>query len=887
MRDSVLFTFGQRMQKTPAGPRDAQGLLSMPGSASAPTFSSICEEDEDQDEEMSTGKNQHDVLRRKPAQSLSLEELNAGFGISNVESELQPSMSSASLVAPPSTLVAMARPFVSVQAPLIAEKDSGIAEFQPQARYAIDGATGHASLPITAIPLNDDDSTVPLQSELPFKRLLKSGHEPRRSISAPHLHLLQAQINDLIDSEADPKSPFAQSDKGYVAESRADSDTESASSGTSHKKYDEYSNPSDAERARERRDISRSSTSPLAMRHLPKPSVSSAISAKGLSGGLSPSVSLVNASGSSIHRNSVAERWLDQHESEEIISNPSDEEEILASLGRTDTRQLSWTPSFVGHFDTTSGNVPDNTHATLAAPHCVSASFTSATSSSAKSRPTLNATAPVFVFGGAPHRPANPTNNLVDLNPSAREFKPTFTFRAAAPTLPTEIDNEDPREGSNRDLKRSRMSDGNRAIWLLDVSPDPLSITSSTLSPPLHTPGLSNMQSFKFPSTSAQRPQPVTKPDPLSALAPQLPPLGTIGRNTPLRAAFEALNFAGSPRKGSLPDGFGGLSARSPTRAKAPLPDFASLQLRSAASHCIEASHAKQITAVPAMNLRPDAGHAGGAIAELGNQVLVQSGKVSGDTRIRSGADPKPKVSTSPVMTADVAIDDADQQNIVEYDGPDSLDWVSEEGSVPQSVHAASSYGSDVVGRRHSPGREVNQSWKLFEAILDRKIDALRLDIFSNSTPLPPPLLSAESGDALAASIVDAIRDELPLRGANSGTAGSTTNCDGISRELLTAIHETQDLMSDLSKKSTSSVDAILEMLNQRSSGPGDRASSLSASEAGTLLVEIREAVKISSSDSDILVSKIVDALQPTSSALAELRWGTMLPMSSQRLTCT
>lgn len=166
---------------------------------------------------------------------------------------------------------------------------------------------------------------------------------------------------------------------------------------------------------------------------------------------------------------------------------------------------------------------------------------------------------------------------------------------------------------------------------------------------------------------------------------------------------------------------------------------------------------------------------------------------------------------------------------------------------------------------RHIPDKELTKSWKLFEAILDRKIDALRLDVFSHSTPLPPPLLSAEVSDALAVSIVDAIKDELPLRGSINLGSGMASK-EGISKELLTAIHETQDLLSDLSKRSTSSVDAIVDMLKNK---PSEDARSLAGFDAETMYVKIQEAVRASleplrdqPSTADLAAGAIAQALE-------------------------
>lgn len=105
-------------------------------------------------------------------------------------------------------------------------------------------------------------------------------------------------------------------------------------------------------------------------------------------------------------------------------------------------------------------------------------------------------------------------------------------------------------------------------------------------------------------------------------------------------------------------------------------------------------------------------------------------------------------------------------------------------------------------------------------------------------------MLSAEASDALAASIVDAIKDEMPLRGSISvGSGAAATVGESISKDLLLAIHETQDMLSDLSKRSTSSVDALIDMLkNQPSSFGGEDGSVRSLPE--TFLVQIEDRVR-------------------------------------------
>lgn len=626
--DTTLFTFGKRVPKAPAGPRDPFALFPMPGPGYAPSSPSIVEEDEEETDDVGSKI----AETPKPARLLSLKELSAGFGISDTESEtLNQSPALAGLTQGKAALAADAKPFVPIQPPLIAiAVDEGAAGGSlPPARIAISGATGHASTPSTALIVDDATvSPVDLSHTDPqIENLLRPGHEPRRSISAPDLHLLLSKVQESQDSETDPKSPFVLSEGGYAAESRADSDSESAASTNSKRKFDEYSNPSDEERAKTRRDLSRSSTSPLTSRHRPRVTQSSIASFEGLAASHPTQLSFANASSSSVLRTSVAEKWLDRHESEEIISNPSDEEEILANLGLTESRRPSWTPSFAGQFDSTFGNMPrlgPTAHAANA-----NGSFSSATSAADRSKTSLNAAAPAFVFGSHPSR-AGTASPAPNLNPAASEFKPAFTFRASGPALPPvgNDEDEDPREASSRDIKRSRRAEPESTIWLSDVSPEPTAKIVQPVSPTLNTPGFTSMQSFKFPpAPSPLKPEPtLCKPSPLSIGTPQLPPLGTIGRNTPLRAALEALNFAGSPRKGSLPDGFGGVPFRSPTRAKAPLPDFTIVD---PASTSESQGPLRTLARSPSTILRPEAGAAPVLVSEFGDSQRVTPPEVS------------------------------------------------------------------------------------------------------------------------------------------------------------------------------------------------------------------------------------------------------------------
>ena len=639
--DAPSFTFGERRQKAPAGPRDPFSLFPMPGPGYAPTSPSIVEEDEEEADDK-----KEDIGAAKPARLLSLKELSAGFGISDSESDAgkqailptfgRPGLLASSLAAEAKPFVPSAPPAIEVEAELLTSQDV------PLERIPIEGAIGHASVSSTAL-IQDLDELSPRQDmHANSSALLRPGHETRRSVSAPDLHQLLAEVKEAHGTdEGEPQSPFVTSEKGYAVESGADSDSESVVSRASKRSLAEYSNPSEEERARERRNLSRSVSSPLA----PMQTHSSGSSITSLVGlgnnAVSPTASFVYANGSSILRNSVAEKWLDRHESEEIISNPSDEEEILANLGLTESRRPSWTPSMLSQANTFGEFSLHSTAGLSGRPdylHAANASYASATSSTARSNATaeqsktsLNAAAPAFVFGGTSQTlPSLALTALPNLNPSASEFKPSFTFSTTGPGLPQsstvtasngleqEEEEEEDREVSDRETKRSKVEDNEGVVWLSDISPE----LTATLPPGIQplTPGFSTLQSFRFPPAPVLGPvSPATKPSPLSPVAPQLPPLGTIGRNTPLRAAFEALNYAGSPRKASIPDGFGNtIPSRSPTRTKTALPDFSFVPRTVIEQDDPAAQNAKQIAKSPSVILRDAGGLAPVTISEFG-----------------------------------------------------------------------------------------------------------------------------------------------------------------------------------------------------------------------------------------------------------------------------
>lgn len=131
---------------------------------------------------------------------------------------------------------------------------------------------------------------------------------------------------------------------------------------------------------------------------------------------------------------------------------------------------------------------------------------------------------------------------------------------------------------------------------------------------------------------------------------------------------------------------------------------------------------------------------------------------------------------------------------------------------------------------------------KVFEKMLDEKMDTLRLDVFQNSTPLPPPAITAEVQESLTSSIIEAIKDELPLRRPSSMSMSvphsSAGNAD-LGSSVLVAVRETQQMLQNIQNVGSESMRDILKTLEDR--------------------LAVTTPTR---SDQDYLVAKIVDALE-------------------------
>lgn len=165
----------------------------------------------------------------------------------------------------------------------------------------------------------------------------------------------------------------------------------------------------------------------------------------------------------------------------------------------------------------------------------------------------------------------------------------------------------------------------------------------------------------------------------------------------------------------------------------------------------------------------------------------------------------------------------------------------------------------------------MTRTWKIFEAILDRKLDVLRQDVFSNSTPLPPPSISAEAQEALAAAVVEAVRDEMPLE-TMSGSKWVGSSASG---PLLEAIHDAQNMLQDFRGRSDESIKDLVDMLQTHISDAPDKSAEDSSSLAARVIEGINAELLASRAqlmpDLDQLTTRLADAVKPQLYSLIDL----------------
>lgn len=165
------------------------------------------------------------------------------------------------------------------------------------------------------------------------------------------------------------------------------------------------------------------------------------------------------------------------------------------------------------------------------------------------------------------------------------------------------------------------------------------------------------------------------------------------------------------------------------------------------------------------------------------------------------------------------------------------------------------------------------RSWKVFEALLDKKIDTLRLDIFSNSTPLPPPPLTAEAQEALTAAVIEAIRDEMPLSNRSMSLGSPKVE---VSSSVLTVLQETQETLRQLRSKEADGLKEILvnieERLANQATSPWDQ-EELGRRLAAAIASSKAADAAIAAFDVDAITARLADAIKPQLYSLIDLAY--------------
>lgn len=584
---------------------------------------------------------QEEIL--KPARLLTLKELNAGFGItSDSETECKPA-------------------FPHTAHPLSRSKGPSWAHLQTEhtTTTSQDIDTTHTSGAKLC-------STPPPQASGCQSVILSAArHQAKRSMSAPDLSLVGATCRSL---RASPPRPV--SELGYTAEdSDVPEDVESDASG-------DYSNPSDVERAKERRDLSSS-----------------------LHNALSP-VTVMRKSSTVRPSNIVPE--------EPEVNDLSDNEAIIRpALMNT---PASGDPLHLQH----------NTHP----------STTSSATVQASGR-RLNAAAPEFVFGQIDQQlprlqlaGASPPRQRKDQSkPSMNPAAPAFVFGYARKPRSTEdgshrqaeahwehksrsnlsVDNSIHTAGHNMALTMSASDAKQGIVWLSDTSnATPSGGTaffdtahpsmSTTVAPAVQSvSNVADLLSFKT-SWSPSLPYGSARDN-----VPQLPPLGTIGRNTRLNSAFSSL-FGDDDDEATQDASLIVPHRVKPSHKHKPLPDFDLLP--------------------------PPVGLEGGSTITLNSsdgRTLEVDAAISPESGVRER-------EALPLL----------EQHAEPYSSIQGKDInFSEQGSPlssPSSIGSSRSSRSDISSEFRMPPSNVSASRQTFEDVLAAKVDRLRKEILSQLT---------------------------------------------------------------------------------------------------------------------------------------------------------
>lgn len=504
----------------------------------------------------------------KSTKMMSIEELAAGLGISP---DPEPCLIDAADDASDKALAVNGRDAVQ-------EKDDH--QTRPIQRVAIEGAEGAASLPATSLintysPIDQAEEPVsPHQAD--GAPTLNVHHEPRKSLSAPNLQLFLADAANSGQINFLSRHPV--SEQGYVAGQSSESQ-----SGRSTPVSAEYSNPSDEERARQRRILSTSTKGPHKRDNIVR------------TASHSPVTALRNP-----------ESWLDRNDSEAIISNPSDEEEILREhLMHPHPRQtLHWNDLPIPSA-TAINTAPFFIHAST--PSHASSTFPSSVGRDPSSKPGsrlgLNAAAPEFVFGGVARSrisgrhggslassvatdvqqvtdvqqdPSTKSRETPHLNAAAPEFKPNFIFKlpplppstagqsrepftsmfsSNAPYVEDYVPEAQPGSAKRQRVEHahgqhddSRFEDISSEITPRKIiAPANQFLSQKGPQADANANGKDNMRSFKFPPSPVLAPQasPPSQPSPMTMLARPMGSISSVGHGsaTALSSTLQQFRF--------------------------------------------------------------------------------------------------------------------------------------------------------------------------------------------------------------------------------------------------------------------------------------------------------------------------------------------------------
>ncbi|KAK9895787.1 hypothetical protein P389DRAFT_69676 [Cystobasidium minutum MCA 4210] len=653
----------------------------------------------------------------KSAKDLSLKELYAGFGItSDLDAASASDALQHSLYAGPEAVRPADLPLVS----------------PAQERVNVEGATGSMSMPASASLAEGMEAQ---------RDTLAVNHAPRKSASAPNMHDINAK-------------PFKPARLDRFESSKSLSATEGDQRDIESNAATEYSNPSDEERAKRRRD-------------------------KTSSGGAAFSVR-------------SSETWIEQHGG-------------CFTYPRSEADNSACRPSWGGNQHAVRSGL-DETNLPC---HSQNASFATVVSSGTQvGSSSLNADALPFVLGSnldlhalgsmssgssflfEARKPAagmrKAEQGKTNLNADAPEFKPLSrkwpeasqgTPKANEKVVPETFTPKHTDWEDTSTLVRT-LGDAKAAVdtWLADLTIPSHSGMSADHGTPIKTATetqgdkdlrpKSSMRIFKFPpSPPAASMAPVDVDD--IARAPQLPPLGTIGRNTFRNVLKDfALNDDRDPVSGGTQGQ--GISCA----ARLPIPDFQTASLEE------ESILSKFPSSGPGL----EALH-----------VKVESEEERlGNTQSHDSRQSPSRTHSSAQRPFSAAMGGGSPILDLRKDSDESSSHQSDNSSVPSSIIRA-------IHSTRVPHDSLSTTWGTFETMLDRKLDSLYERISSQRESSSRESWSLNAEETLANTLRDVIRAELPRRLDHSD--GFRTSESSRERLLSDAIKQTHQMINDLQQQ--------------------------------------------------------------------------------------